>query len=60
MISSFVADILASYLGTVIDVDRDKLRVSLWNGTCAFFFYVLSCLFFSHPLSTFTSHTLKS
>lgn len=35
MISNFVADVLAKYLGAVIDVNKEKLRVSLFQG--AFF-----------------------
>jgi hypothetical protein len=32
MFESYVADVLATYLGKFIDVQRDKLRISLWGG----------------------------
>lgn len=33
MFEGWVLDLLASYLGRFIDLQKDKLRISLWSGT---------------------------
>ncbi len=35
MFESWVADVLANALGRYLDVQKDKLRISLWSGECA-------------------------
>ena len=32
MFEGWVADVLAVYLGRFINVEKDKLRISLWGG----------------------------
>lgn len=32
MFEGWVADVLATYLGKFIDVQRERLRISLWAG----------------------------
>ncbi len=32
MFEGWVADLLASYLGRYVDVQKDKLRIGLWSG----------------------------
>lgn len=32
MLEGWLSDLLAGYLGHFLDVKREQLRVSLWNG----------------------------
>lgn len=34
MFENWAADVLANYLGKFVDVQRDRLRISLWGGKC--------------------------
>ena len=36
MFEGWVAEVLATYLGRFINVERDKLRISLWGGESLF------------------------
>jgi hypothetical protein len=34
MLEGYAADLLASTIGKFVDVQRDRLRISLWGGGC--------------------------
>lgn len=34
MFENWAADVLANYLGKFVDVQRDRLKISLWGGKC--------------------------
>lgn len=34
MFEGWAADLVATYLGKFVDVQRDQLRISLWSGEC--------------------------
>lgn len=33
MFEGFVADLIVATLGHLLDISKDKLRISLWGGT---------------------------
>jgi hypothetical protein len=35
MFEGYAADLLATSLGRFVDVQKDKLRISLWSGECS-------------------------